>query len=87
MNTLKTFFPLSWKYAKDVANLIIGIIVYLVVELVAGALITLSTQLTDWIPRVGGLIAWALGIVGSLIGLYTLAGIVILILVLAKVIK
>ena len=27
MDALKKIFPLSWKYTKDVANLIIGIIV------------------------------------------------------------
>ena len=31
MDALKKIFPLSWKYTKDVANLIIGIIVYIVV--------------------------------------------------------
>ena len=87
MNALKRFFPLSWKYADSVVRLIIGIIIYFVVEIIVGALIGLSTQLTDWIPLVGGLIAWVLGIVGSLIGLYTLAGIVILVLVFLKVLK
>ena len=87
MDALKKFFPLSFKYAKDVANLIIGIVVYLIVGVVVGALITLSTFLTGWIPVVGGIIAWALGIVSSLIGIYVLAGIIILILAFAKVIK
>ena len=31
MDALKKIFPLSWKYTKDVANLIIGIIIYIVV--------------------------------------------------------
>ena len=87
MDALKKFFPLSFKYAKDVANLIIGIIVYLVVGVVVGALITLATFLADLIPVVGNIIAWALGIVSSLIGLYVLAGIIILVLVFVKVIK
>ena len=87
MEALKKIFPLSWKYTKDVANLIIGIILYVVVGIVAGALIALSTLLIGWIPVVGWLVAWALGVVGSLIGVYVLAGIVIQILVFAKVIK
>ncbi len=87
MQALKKIFPLSWKYTKDVANLIIGIILYVVVGIVAGALIALSTLLIGWIPVVGWLVAWALGVVGSLIGVYVLAGIVIQILVFAKVIK
>ena len=84
---LKSFFPLSWKYADSVVRLVIGIIVYLVVEILVGALITLSTLLTGWVPVVGAIIAWILGIISSLIGLYTLAGIVILILVFLKVLK
>ena len=87
MDFLKKFFPLSWKYTKDVANLIIGIIIYIVVGIVAGALIALSTAITVWIPVIGLIIAWVLGIVSSLIGLYVLAGIVLQVLVFAKVLK
>lgn len=87
METLKKFFPLSWKYTKDVSNLIIGIIIYVVAAILAGALIALATLLVGWIPLVGWLVAWALGLVGSLIGVYVLAGIVIQILVFTKVIK
>ena len=46
-----------------------------------------STFITAWIPVIGLLIAWALGVIGSLIGLYVLAGIIIQILVFAKIIK
>lgn len=87
MKTLKQIFPLSFKRTDTVANLIIGILIYLVVGVLAGALIALSTLLTGWIPVVGGIIGWALGIVSSLIGLYVLAGIIIQILVFCKVIK
>lgn len=87
MDTLKKFFPLSFKYTKDVANLIIGIIIYVLVGAVAGACIALATLLTVWIPLVGAIIGWALGIISSLVGIYVLAGIVIQILVFAKVIK
>lgn len=87
MSTLKKIFPLSWKYSNDTANLIIGIIIHLVAGVLVGALITLSTLITGWLPVVGPIIAWALGIVSSLIGIYFLAGIVIEILVFAKVIK
>ena len=45
MSTLKKFFPLSWKYSKDIAGLIIGIIIHLVLEVLIGALITLATYL------------------------------------------
>lgn len=87
MDALKKFFPLSFKFSKDVANLIVGIIVYLIVGVLVGALITISTFLTVWIPVVGAIIAWVLGIVSSLIGIYVLAGIVIQLLAFFKVIK
>ena len=87
MDTLKKIFPLSWKYAKDVPNLIIGILIHIVFGVIVGALISLSTFLTVWIPVVGAILAWALGIVSSLIGIYVLAGIIIQILVFAKVLK
>ena len=79
MDALKKLFPLSFKYTKDVANLIIGILLYLVVGIVGGLVI----GLTLLIPIVN-LIC---GLVGALLDLYVLAGIVIQILVFAKVIK
>lgn len=79
MDALKKLFPLSFKYTKDVPNLIIGILLYLVVGIVGGLVI----GLTVLIPIVN-LIC---GLVGALLDLYVLAGIVIQILVFAKVIK
>lgn len=87
MDALKKIFPLSFKRTDTAANLIIGILLYVVVAIVAGALIFLATMLGGWIPVVGAILGWALGVVGSLIGVYTLAGIVIQILVFAKVLK
>ena len=87
METLKKIFPLSFKRVDEIGNLILGIIIYLVVGIIAGALIWLSTALVGWIPVVGAIIGWALGVVSSLIGVYVLVGIVIQILVFAKVIK
>ena len=87
MSTLKTFFPLSWKYSKDIAGLIIGIIIHLVLEVLIGALITLATMITGWIPVIGALVGWALGIVSSLLGLYILIGIILQILLFLKVLK
>ena len=87
MDTLKKLFPLSFKFSKDVANLIVGIIVHLVLVVLVGVLIKLATLLTGWLPVIGKLIAWALGLVSSLIGIYVLAGIIILVLVFTKVIK
>lgn len=87
MDTLKKIFPLSWKYAKDVANLIIGIIIYIVVDIIAGVVIALAGLLSVWIPFVGAIIAVLLNCVGAIVGVYTVAGIVIQILVFTKVLK
>lgn len=87
MDALKKFFPLSFKYTKDAANLVIGILIYIVVGIIAGALIWLAGMMTGWIPVVGALVGWILRLVGSLIDLYVVAGIVIQVLVFAKVLK
>ena len=87
METLKKFFPLSFKFTKNVSDLVIGIIIQIIAVVILGALIWLATAITGWIPVVGKLIGWVLGIVSSLAGIYCLSGIVIQILVYTKVIK
>lgn len=87
MQALKKLFPLSFKYTKDVANLVIGILIQVVAIVVVGLLIKLATLLTGWIPVVGLLIAWILGVISSILGLYLLASIVIQVLVFCNVIK
>ncbi len=79
MDALKKIFPLSFQFAKDVANLIIGIIIYVVI----GAIAPVILGILGSVPVVG----WILGIVSSLVGIYCLAGIIIEILVFAKVLK
>ncbi len=79
MELLQKIFPLSFKYVKDVPNLIIGVLIQLVVGIVAGVLIGVLSM----IPIVN-IIA---GLVGGLIDLYVFAGIVIQFLVYFKVIK
>ena len=76
---LKKFFPISFKYSDTVSNLIIGILIYIVGDIIAGAVIGLLAA----IPLIG----WLFGLVGSLVGLYCLAGIVIQVLVFTKVLK
>jgi len=79
METLKKYFPISFKYTADVANLIIGILIYIVIGIVAGVIISVCNA----IP-----ILWIVtGIVGTLIDIYCVAGVVIQILVFAKVLK
>jgi len=87
METLKKFFPLSWKYAKEVADLVIGVIIYVVAAVIASAVIWLATLVTAWIPVVGGLVGIVLGLLGTLVDIYATAGIVILFLVKFNVIK
>ena len=43
MDALKKFFPLSFKYTKDVSNLVIGILIQFVAIIIVGALIGLAT--------------------------------------------
>ena len=87
MDALRKLFPISFKYTKDGASLAIGIILYVIMGIVAAALIKLATLLSGWIPLVGAIIAWALGVASALFGLYILAGIVIQVLVFCKIIK
>ena len=72
MDMLKKFFPYSFG-AKDVAGLVIKIVVYIVASAVLGFVVGL-------IPFVGGL-------VGSLIGLYSTVGLVLAILDYLKILK
>lgn len=87
MDSLKKLFPLSFQRTDSAGNLILGILLYLVIGILAGALIWLATALVSWIPVLGAVLGWALGVVSALIELYVLAGIVIQILVFCKVLK
>ena len=87
METLKKYFPLSFKRTETAADLIVGILIYIVAGIVAGAIIWLATLLGGWIPVIGAIFGWALGVVGTLVDVYCIAGIVIQILVFAKVLK
>ena len=79
METLKKIFPVSFKFQDSVANLILGVLVYLVV----GALMGVVFALVRLIPIVG----WIVGIFSGLIGVYVLAGIIIMFLSYFKVLK
>ena len=86
MDTLKKFFPRAFK-ATDVKELIIAIVIYAIIDIVCGAVIGLAAGVLALIPFIGLILAWALGVVGSLVGVYALVGIVLSILVFLKVIK
>ena len=80
--TLKKLFPTSYK------NTLLGSVLrYLLIAIVAGLLIWLATLLTGWIPVVGTIIGWVLGIAGTIVEIYVVAGIVVSILRKLNVIK
>ena len=79
MNILKTLFPISFRFADSVANLIIGILIYLVGGAIAGTVI-------GFFPAIP-LISDILSLVSYLLGIYCFAGIVIEVLVFVKVLK
>ena len=79
---LKKLFPLSYK-----KSLLVSLIVYIVVAIIAGALIGLAGLLTGWIPVVGMVVGWALRIISILVEVYVIGGIVVSILLALKVIK
>ena len=79
MDMLKKFFPFSFKEKKDVAALVINVLIYLVVGLIAGFAIGLLAI----IPIVNLIV----GLLGGLIDLYVLVGIVLSILDYLKVLK
>ena len=79
MEMIKRYFPLSLNI-KDVKDLVIKILIYLVLELVVG----LICKVIGFVPAVGGIVAWA---VGTVVGLYVLVGIVLAVLDYLKVLK
>lgn len=87
MDTLKKIFPMSWKFTADVSNFVVGIIIYIVLCVPVGIVLGLAKMIVEWIPLVGNVLVWALGVIGVLVGLYAIIGLVLLILVYCKVIK
>lgn len=87
MDFLKKFWPMSFKNNDSVSNLVIGVIVYVVVAILAGVVIALAGLITGWIPVVGAILGILLGAVGTVIELYTIAGIVFKFLAYFKVFK
>lgn len=79
MDLLKKIFPLSFGAKKDVAALIINILIQLVVAVVVGFIIGIVAT----IPVIGIIV----GLVGGLVDIYFLAGIVLSCLDYFKVLK
>lgn len=78
MDMIKKYFPLSFK-VEDVKAFVIALIVYVLVDVVCGAVIGLLAN----IPLIGIIFS----ILGAVVGLYALVGIVLAILVFLKVVK
>ena len=79
MDTLKKFFPFSFKAKDGIGALIINVIIYLVI----GALIGIAIGILAKVPLVG----WIVGICGGLVDLYIFIGIILSILDYCKVLK
>jgi len=79
MDLLKKLFPFSFSEKKDIAALIITIIIYVVVGAIFAALIGLLANIN--------ILNFIMGIVGSLAEIYVTAGIVLSILHYIKVLK
>lgn len=79
---LKKLFPISYK-----KSLVESIVYYVIAAIVFGLIIWLATLLTGWIPVIGAILGWVLGIAGTLVEIYVIAGIVVSILLKLDVLK
>ena len=79
MDILKKVFPLSFRFTGSVANLIIGVLIYVVASAVLGVLLGFMGQLP--------LMKLVADLTGSLVGVYSTGGIVIMFLYHFKVLK
>ena len=78
MDMLKKYFPHAFK-ATELKSFIITLLIYVVIDIVCGALIGLLAKL----PLIGIIFS----LIGSLVGLYALVGVVLSILVFVTVVK
>jgi hypothetical protein len=86
MDLLKKLFPISWKYKSEAKDLVIGIIIYLVAGIIGGVLLGVAGLFTG-IPVLGAILGILLRAIGALLDIYVVAGIVIEVLLFAKVLK
>ena len=80
MDILKKLWPFSFVNKKEVASLVINVIIHVVGMII----LTVLCWLIGIIPFVGGILAWLIGSVGDL---YLTVGIVLTFLDYFKVIK
>ena len=79
MDLLKSIFPYSFG-VKDVTDLVVKIIIYVIIGLLAAVL----CWVVGFLPFLGGILKWLLGTVAEL---YVTGGIVFAVLSFAKVLK
>ena len=72
MDMLKKFFPLSWKFCKDMKDLIIGVIIYTYGIIAASVILSITVIGVLLIP---------------LVAMYAVVGVVLQILIFAQIIK
>ena len=83
MDILKKVFPLSFKFHGDKNKLVTGIFIYVILGVLVGSVgIGLLTVLIP-IP----LIDWLLGTLATLVGVYTVFGIIVEVLVQCRLLK
>ena len=82
MEFIKKFWPFSFN-TQDVKQLVIKAIIYVVIDIVVGALIGIANALLVDVPVVPALLT----LVASLVGVYVTAGLVFLFLSYFKVLK
>ena len=83
MDILKKVFPLSFKFHGDTNKLVTGILIYVILGVLVGSVgIGLLTVLIP-IP----LIDWLLGTLATLVGVYTVFGIIVEVLVQCRLLK
>jgi nicotinamide riboside transporter PnuC len=86
MDTLKKIFPRAFK-TDSVGSLVVNILVFVVIGVLAGLVISLTGLITVWLPGIGLIIAWLLGIVSTIVDIYVVAAIILSILAFLKIVK
>ena len=84
---MKNLWKISFNHSKNIIDMIIGIIIYLIFGAIAGVLIWLAGAITGWIPLVGDVVSWALRIVGIIVEVWVVIGIILCILATLGIIK
>ena len=72
---------------KDVTSLVVNLIIWIIAAAIAGLVLWLATAITGWIPVVGWLVGILVGIIGTVVEIYSLVGIVLSILNFCDVLK